>query len=110
MERVEILRRIKEAEADAAAKKTDCEANCRRIIAAAEEDAKEIKKASENRRRKHGEAAMAEHRRNIRLRRAEILARGDKGAKALAERTQRKMGAVTAYIVSEFERFFDVQT
>ncbi len=108
MERVKILTRIKEAEAAVNKMKSDCDSECRKTIADAETEAKDIISASEEKQRHSREEALETFRKEIAGKKAAIFAKGEEDARALIERTGKKLDEATQFIVSEFERSFDV--
>jgi len=108
MERAKILTQIKEAEAAVNKTKSECESECRKTVADAEAEAKEIKNASEKKQRHNREEALANFKNKIAEKKSAIHAKGEEDADALTKRTGAKLGDVTQFIVSEFERSFDV--
>ncbi|MHC4662558.1 MAG: V-type ATPase subunit subunit G family protein [Planctomycetota bacterium] len=108
MERADILNQIKDAELATIKKKEDCQSECQKILSDAEDEAKAILQDAEDKRRTYRNTALENFKKEIEKKKYAILEQGDKDAKALVERTSKKLDSVINDIVSEFEHTFNV--
>jgi len=108
LSRTDILIEIKKAEAEADAKVEKAEADKKTTIAEARRDSVKRIQDAEAATRSNYESTIAAEQKALDDKRNELLAVGEKEAKAIEKSSAKKTKEVNDFLIEEFERAIDV--